>query len=103
MKKPKSIPIAAARRIAEQYGYEQVLIYANAPSYVDPEERMGLEHMTTYGVTKLHCKKVALFAKWLQEKLGWKHRTVELSGDLASTKEQLESEITRAMCGPSKG
>jgi len=29
------------------------------------------EHMTTYGVTKAHCKTVAKIGKWLQEKMGW--------------------------------
>lgn len=40
----KSIPISAARRIAEDYGYDQVVIVARK---VD-----GGEHCTTYGVNK---------------------------------------------------
>lgn len=49
MPKHKRIPIAAARRIAEDYGYDQVVIVARK---VDPD---GREHVTTYGVTKEHC------------------------------------------------
>lgn len=43
----KYIPIAAARTIAELYGYDQVVIVARK---VD-----GGEHCTTYGVDKANC------------------------------------------------
>ena len=43
----KPIPIAAARRIAEMYGYDQVVVVARK---VD-----GNEHCTTYGVDKANC------------------------------------------------
>jgi hypothetical protein len=47
----KSIPIAAAKRVAEQYGYDQVVIIARK---VGAGPGSG-EHVTTYGVTKEHC------------------------------------------------
>ena len=53
MKKGKRIPIAAARRIAEDYGYDQVVIIARD---VDPP--IG-EWCTTYGRTKEHCRVAA--------------------------------------------
>jgi hypothetical protein len=65
----KRIPIAAAREIAEKYGYDQVMIYARKVG--ETPEPHG-EHMTTYGVTKLHCKVMAMIAKNLQTKImGW--------------------------------
>lgn len=61
----KRIPISAAKRIAEDYGYEQVVIYARKTG--DP----GGEHMTTYGVTKLHCTIAGRIGKALQKFMGW--------------------------------
>ena len=62
----KRIPIAAAQRIAEQYGYDQVIIYARKVG--DP----GGEHMTTYGVTKAHCAAAARIGDFLKYKImGW--------------------------------
>lgn len=50
----KPIPIAAARRIAQLYGYDQVVIVARrVDSGVDGDPHG--EHVTTYGVNKAHC------------------------------------------------
>lgn len=65
----KRIPIAAARRIAEDYGYDQVVIYARKVG--DDPEPHG-EHITTYGVTKVHCSVAARISARLQEVMGWK-------------------------------
>lgn len=62
----KRIPIAAGARIAEAYGYDQVVIYARKAG------EGGGEHMTTYGVTKEHCSVAALMGKTLQKFMGWK-------------------------------
>jgi hypothetical protein len=59
----KRIPIKAAKEIADKYGYDQVMIYARKVG------EDGGEHMTTYGVTKLHCKVIADVATFLQEKI----------------------------------
>lgn len=60
----KRIPIRAAKAIAEEYGYDQVMIYARKA-----EEG---EHMTTYGVNKEHCSAMARIASYLQrEIMGW--------------------------------
>ncbi len=65
----KRIPISAARKIAEDYGYDQVIIYARKVG--EAPEPHG-EHMTTYGVTKLHCAVMTKIAKFLQTKImGW--------------------------------
>lgn len=64
----KRIPIKAAQRIAEEYGYDQVVIYARKVG-VSPDP-YG-EHMTTYGVTKIHCSVAALIGKKLKEFMGW--------------------------------
>lgn len=64
----KRIPIAAARRIAEEYGYDQVLIYARkVGSAPDPHG----EHMTTYGITKVHCSVAARIGATLKRFMGW--------------------------------
>lgn len=64
----KRIPIAAARRIAEAYGYDQVVIYGR---------RVGLspdpsgEHLTTYGVDRVHCEVAARMGRTLKRFMGW--------------------------------
>ena len=64
----KRIPIRAARRIAEEYGYDQVVIYACKVG-ADPEPNG--EHLTTYGVTPTHCAVAARMADTLKRFMGW--------------------------------
>lgn len=62
----KPIPIAAARRIATEYGYDQVVIIARK---VGPD---GVEHVTTYGVDKAHCRIAADIGKFIKyQVMGW--------------------------------
>jgi len=62
----KPIPIHAARSIAEQYGYDQVIIVARK---VGPD---GGEHVTTYGRDKAHCDVAARCGNFLKYKvMGW--------------------------------
>ena len=62
----KPIPISAARAIAEKYGYYQVVVIARE---VGPS---GMEHCTTYGVTKEHCAVAARIGDFLKFKvMGW--------------------------------
>jgi len=74
----KPIPISAARHIAEVYGYDQVMIYArkvDRPAGVGEtatNEIKGGEHMTTYGVNKIHCDAMAQIGNFLKTKImGW--------------------------------
>lgn len=61
------IPIKDAKDIAKKYGYDQVVIYARkVGDFPD-----GGEHMTTYGVNKIHCDIAARMAKVLQKFMGW--------------------------------
>jgi len=65
----KRIPIAAAKRIAKDYGYDQIIIYARK---VGENPEPNGEHMTTYGVNKAHCSVAARIGKFLQhEIMGW--------------------------------
>ena len=58
------IPISAARKIAETFSYDQVVIIARK---VD-----GKEHCTTYGRTKEHCTIAARMGERLQAGvMGW--------------------------------
>jgi hypothetical protein len=60
------VPIAAAKRIADDYGYDQVVIFVRK---VGPG---GGEHMTTYGTTKEHCRIAAMIGAFLKFKvMGW--------------------------------
>lgn len=62
----KRIPIKAAKAIAKDYGYDQVIIVARSVG------EKGGEHMTTYGKNKEHCGIAAQCGKFLQEKImGW--------------------------------
>lgn len=64
--KSKPIPITAAKRIAQEYGYDQIVIYARS---VDSD--VPIEHMTTYGETKAHCKVAAMMGETLRKFMGW--------------------------------
>ncbi len=58
------IPIAAGKRIADEYGYDQVVIVARKVG--------GPEHVTTYGVDKVHCAVAARMGNFFKHKLmGW--------------------------------
>lgn len=62
----KPIPIDAAKRIAKEYGYDQVVIIARKIG------NEGGEHCTTYGVTKVHCKVAAHIGDFIKhEIMGW--------------------------------
>lgn len=62
----KRIPIAAAQRIADEYDYDQVFIFARKVG------QDGGEHMTTYGRTKEHCDIAAKIGDLLKYKImGW--------------------------------
>lgn len=60
----KPIPISAGKRIADEFGYDQVVIVAR---------RVGEgEHVTTYGRTKVHCEVAARIGDFFKYKLmGW--------------------------------
>lgn len=64
----KRIPISAAKRIADEYGYDQVVIYARK---VGEEPEPHGEHMTTYGVSKIHCAVAAKIGDVLKRFMGW--------------------------------
>lgn len=64
----KRIPISAAKHIAKEYGYDQVVIYARKVGE-DPDPHG--EHMTTYGVTKVHCSVAAQIGNTLKRFMGW--------------------------------
>jgi hypothetical protein len=65
----KPIPIAAAKRIAEQYGYDQVIIYARK---VGEKLQPHGEHVTTYGINNVHCGVAARIGDHLKYKVfGW--------------------------------
>src|SRR5690242_1025152 len=51
MKKAKRIPITAAKRIANEYGYDKVIVVAISDE--------GPQHVTTYGVTVDNCLEAA--------------------------------------------
>lgn len=64
----KRIPITAARKIAEEYGYDQVVIIARKVG--DDPEPHG-EHLTTYGVNKVHCDVAARMGDALKRFMRW--------------------------------
>lgn len=64
----KPIPISAAKEIAENYDYDQVIVVARK---VGDD---GGEHVTTYGRSKAHCAVAAKAGNFLKFKvMGW-HR-----------------------------
>ena len=54
------IPISAAKKIAIDFGYEQVIIIARKTGVG------GREHCTTYGINKKHCDVAAKVGGYLK-------------------------------------
>lgn len=59
----KRIPIAAAQRVAEQYGYDQIIIIARKVG------DGGGEHVTTYGINKANCDVAARIGTFVKFKI----------------------------------
>lgn len=59
----KRIPINAGKRIAEEYGYDQVVIVARKVG------EGGGEHCTTYGVSAAHCAVAARIGDFFKYEL----------------------------------
>lgn len=62
----KRIPIKGAQRIAEEYGYDQVIIIARKVGYGPAPHG---EHCTTYGVNRDHCDAAAKIGDFLKHKV----------------------------------
>jgi hypothetical protein len=60
---PKRIPIAAARRIAEQHDCRQVILVA--------WDEGGRTHVVTYGKTLQDCAQAAAGGNFVKRALGW--------------------------------
>ena len=67
-RKLKPIPISAGKRIADTYGYDQVVIFARRVG-ADPDPNG--EHVTTYGINKVHCRVAAMMGTRLKAFVGW--------------------------------
>lgn len=64
--KPVPIPISAGADVCHRYGYDQVVIIARKTGFG------GVEHVTTYGVNKIHCSIAAAMGNFLKHKvMGW--------------------------------
>ena len=60
------IPISAAKKVALDFGYDQVIIIGRKCG------EGGREHCTTYGVDKQHCQVAARAGDFLKYKvMGW--------------------------------
>ncbi len=70
MKEKKPIPVHAARSIAEQYGYDQVIIIARRVR----DDDSGGEHCTTYGRDVEHCEVAARCGDYLKHEVMKWHR-----------------------------
>lgn len=64
--KAKPIPVSAAKRVADEFGYDQVVIIARKVG------DGGVEHVTTYGKDKANCDVAARIGDFLKHKvMGW--------------------------------
>jgi hypothetical protein len=62
----KPIPISAAKHIAEEYDYDQVIVIARKVGDA------GGEHVTTYGADKANCDVAARIGDYLKyEIMNW--------------------------------
>ena len=58
--RPWPIPVQAAREIAEDYGYDQVVIIGRKVG------ENGVDWHATYGRTKEHCRIADRMMRWLE-------------------------------------
>lgn len=79
----RPIPITAAEHIAKEYGYDQVVIMARRisnplppinPDKAQNDDGISGEHITTYGVNKVHCDVAALMGNVLKDIAHWPER-----------------------------
>lgn len=68
MNAPKQIPISAAKKIADEYGYDQIIVYGRNTGTDGTEY---LECMATYGKTKATCTAAAKMGNALKRFMGW--------------------------------
>lgn len=69
MRPMKRIPIKAAKVIADEYGYDQVVVIGRRVG--EAKEPHG-EHVTTYGKDKANCSVAAMMGNFFKHKLmGW--------------------------------
>lgn len=61
----KPIPISAAERIAKDYGYDQVVVLGRRTG------DDGGDHLTTYGINKMHCGIAAAIGRKFKQWMGW--------------------------------
>lgn len=62
----RGIPIEAAKNIAINYGYDQIIVIGRKVG------EAGGEHVTTFGVDPTHCKVAADTGDFLKYKImGW--------------------------------
>ena len=71
--KARRIPIMAAKRIANDYGYDQVIVVAR---HTD-----GVGHLTTYGKTRELCADCKVTGELVAEFLGMKFDKIPSDGD----------------------
>jgi len=65
----KAIPISAAKKIAEAYGWDQIIVIGRKIGN-DPEPHG--EHVTTYGINREHCDAAAKIGNHLKyDIMGW--------------------------------
>lgn len=68
---PRPIPIEKAKEIADSFGYDQIVIIGRACG------ENGLEHVTTYGKDKEHCKHASEIGDFVRfEIMKWKKEDV---------------------------
>lgn len=86
--KYKSIPVSAAKAIAETYAKQQVIVVA-----WDAEH--GKTHVTTYGDTAETCRQAALGGDKVKEALGWPpdQRSVPTMARLVAMERRLREAI----------
>lgn len=66
----KRIPIAAARRFGDEFGYDQVIVIAR-------DHVSGRQHVTTWGATRQLCASAGEVATAIKEDvLGWPQEAV---------------------------
>jgi len=92
----KDIPVSSAKKIARDYGYDQIIILGRKVGE-DPEPHG--EHLTTYGVTKVDCNIAERCGTYLKrEILNWLDKTNEVCPHGTSWRKQCDQCVICPTC-----
>lgn len=87
-KRAKLVPISSLKKIAEDFGYDQVI-------NVSWDKSTGVTNMATYGSDEEQCQQAAVGGNFVKKALGWPESLQEAIP--SSAKKKIKKEVNRIL------